>query len=169
MGYSFDAHAVQGFGSLDASQIARMDAVVEKARKMKDEAWSLVPGMFSSLWSTAIGASSTVSALQTNAKAASTLYEAMRDKRDRLAKSASATEYDVIDMERTAASGAFSNEAAKEAAYLVTPGAAIAETAKGTAQDIASAVKNPLGIPLWGWGVGAAAILLLIVVPKFRR
>lgn len=168
MALRFDSREVpKGFGALDASQIARLDAVVERARQSRDEAWSLVPGLFSSMWSTAIGASSSVEALQANARAATTLYETLLDRRNRLANDPNATDYDVQVVE--GAVPALSNEAAQEASYLLTPGAAVLETAKGTIEDITGAVKSPFGVPWWIWIAGAGALALFIVLPKGRR
>lgn len=168
MPFAFDSRNVsKRFGALDSSQVARLDAVVAQAQRSAEDAQSLTPGVLSSLWSSAIGAESSAAALRANAASAWTLYDVLADKRNRLANDPGATEYDVQVVEGSVP--ALSNVAAREGAYLLTPGAALVETAKGTAADIAGMAKAPFGLPLWAWAAGAAALALFIVLPKGRR
>ena len=165
MAHSLDRFTVtKQYGALDAYQIARMDAVVAQARASKEEAEALVPGVFSRSWDYLIGASSSVSALQTNAAAANTLYETLAAKRDRLANDPNASEADVLTME--GARYALSNEGAITTANQLSPGAFYEQVIEQTGEDVVEDVTNPFGVPWWMWLAGIGAVAALVLVPR---
>jgi hypothetical protein len=156
------------FGSLDSDQVARLNAVVAQAHNSATEAAALVPNIFTRGWDTLIGASSSVDALRSNAAAAQTLYQTLAAKRDRLIADPNSSEADVQDMEGVAPA-ALQNTASAAGADQLSLSAAYDQVVAQSASDLAAAVKNPFGIPLWVWGVGAVGILALLYLPKGRR
>ncbi len=156
MGYSYDRGVGRGFGGLDESQIARLDAVVAAAEASAVEAEYLVPGAITTAWSNLIGAGSTTAAIRTNAAAAMTLYRTLKAKRDALANDPNATEYDVQVMEGSA--DAMSNKASEAAAEQLKPTTALTDVVGGTYRDIVGGASTAA---LWAAGAGVLALLVL--------
>jgi len=95
-------------------------------------------GGINAWWAGVLGADSSVSALHTNAKAARTLLEALTGKAARLD-----TDDEARELVRTVAAFTDTSHIEAAAAFL-TPGAAAAEVAAGTARDL-GAVASGIG------------------------
>lgn len=148
-----------GFGSLDQSQIDRVNSVVSEAQASAAQASALVPGIVSSLWADAIGAGSSASALQSNALAAQNEYQTIQARAASILADPLSNESDVQGLEQAIPS--LSNTAAQQAAALLSPTAAV--------QAVGAGFKNPFGIPLAVWGSAAAALAAIYVWLQVRR
>ena len=144
-----------GFGALDDSQIARMDAIVAKAEATAVRGQQLVEAA-NGTWAYLIGAGSGYEALKSDAAASMNLYRRLRDERNRLASDPYASENDVLKME--GARPALTNTQAEAGAKLLTVGAAVEET-----------LPKPGDLPWWVWALGGLAALAVLSPYVNRR
>jgi hypothetical protein len=144
------------FGGLDASQVARLDAVVAQAAQAAAQAQALVDST-SSTWSSIIGADSSYNAMVTDAKASATLRDTLQAKRDRLVSDPNASEADVMVME--GATSSLGNEALTAASKQLSISEALRETAKP---------PKLTDIPWWAWAAGGI-VVLAVVSPYINR
>jgi hypothetical protein len=147
------------FGALDSDQTARVNAVADAAIASAAEA-QRIAGSASGWWANLIGASSSYSALQTDAKASVTLRDVLVAKRDRILSDPNASEADVLEME--GATYALPNTAMQAGADLLTPGAAVSQTFGPIPGQLLG------GIPWWGWA-GGAIVALSVLSPYLNR
>jgi hypothetical protein len=156
MALRFDRGLIfKGFGALDSSQVARLDAALAVAKANADQAQSLAPNIFKQAWASLIGAGSSAQAMSSDAYATQNLYNTLVARRAALVNDPYASETEVESFERSA--GATVNTQLIAADYQLSPEGVYDQVVAPTISSLA----NPFGIPLWAWGVGAVALYFL--------